>query len=119
MTRPLSRFLAVVTLPAALCVALWAEPAADVRTADFALILESQPVAQRGLPAGQHAMALADIHARQLSVQSELRSRSITVTGSAATLVNAVFVRIPITRAAELQSISGVRLAVYLPPLRK
>ena len=93
-----------------------ADTAVDLRTADFALILKAPSMAQR--PSRNRA-ALAQIQTQQQSLKAELAKRTIRVTGAAATLVNAVFVRVPIARAIELQSLPGVELAVYLPPMRR
>src|SRR5262249_14687425 len=87
---------------------------------DFALILDTPSISER---IGRNHAALAQIQAQQQSLKAELRKRSIPVTGSASTLVNAVFVRVPANRArelqTELQSTPGVQLVVYLPPLRR
>src|SRR5487761_2146669 len=97
-----------VLLCTSLCLAA-APPAAppNERPADFALLLEKPSMVAR--------TALAETRTRQQSLKSELVKRRIPVTGSASTLVNAVFVRIPMARAGELQTIPGVTMAVYLP----
>ena len=56
------------------------------------------------------------IQARQRALLSELASRNIQVTGSAVTLMNAVFVVAPKDRVAELESLPGVEAVV---PLRR
>ncbi len=89
----------------------------ELRTADFALILNAPSISERH--AYRNTAALAGIRSQQQSLRNELAIRSIPVTGSAAVLVNAIFVRIPISRAAELQTVPGVRVAVYLPPVHR
>ena len=111
MLRTVSVFLCT-----ALCLA--AAPANE-RTGDFALILNGPSISERAISERQTRTALAEIRSEQASVQKELLTRGIPYIGSAATLVNAVFVRLPMTRAGELQSVPGVRMAVYLPPLRR
>ena len=104
---------AALILCTLLCVA--ATPP-DLRNADFALILNAPSISQR--PSPQRFTALADIRSAQQSLRTELVRRAIPITGSASTLVNAVFVRLPLSRAAELKTVPGVHLVVYLPPLR-
>ncbi len=79
---------------------------------DYALILNTPSLSERAVPIG-------NLRAEQQSVQKELLKRGIPFIGSASTLVNAVFVRLPMTRAGELQNIPGVRVAAYLPPLHR
>ena len=103
--RLLSPFLCTV-----LCMA--AAPSNEP-TGDFALILTSPSISERpGRP-------LADIRAEQQSIQKQLATRGIPFIGAASTLVNAVFVRLPMRRAGELQNLPGVRTAVYLPTLHR
>ncbi len=79
--------------------------------ADFALVLTSPSIAEHGL--------LPRVRVDQQTLRTELSKRAIPVTGAASTLVNAIFVRIPMSRAQELQNLPGVRVAVYLPPVRR
>ena len=97
-----------------LCTVLCAAAApSNEPTGDFALILTAPSISERaGRP-------LAEIRAEQQSVQKELAQRGIPYIGAASTLVNAVFVRLPMKRAAELQNFPGVRMAVYLPKLHR
>ncbi len=81
-------------------------------TGDFALLLTTPSLSER-------ADGLSKIRAEQQSVQQELAKRGIPAIGSAAKLVNAVFVRVPMSRARELNNIPGVRIAAYLPRLRR
>src|ERR1051325_3896660 len=89
----------------------------DVRTSDFALILDAPSIAESR--SSRIHTSLNEIQARQRDLKTELAKRSIPVTGTASTLVNAVFVRVPMSRAAELQTLPGTRMAVLLPPLRR
>ncbi len=85
---------------------------AATRLEEYALILQDPPLAR-------HIALRARVESAQRSLRRELESRKITVTGSAETLVNAVFVRIPRARAAELRSLAGVKHAIWLPPLKR
>ena len=80
-------------------------------TGDFALILNQPP--------SQNRTAQTEIRAAQQSIQKELSKRGIPYIGAASTLVNAVFVRLPMKRAGELQTVPGVRTTVFLPPLHR
>jgi uncharacterized protein (TIGR03437 family) len=96
-----------------LCTVLcWAAAPSNEPTADFALILTTPSLSEQ--PGG-----MAKIRSEQLSIQEELGKRGIPYIGSASKLVNAVFVRVPMSRAAELPKIPSVRLAAYLPPLHR
>jgi minor extracellular serine protease Vpr len=96
-----------------------AATAAEPRTADFALILNAPSLSEQArTPHRQPHIALADIQAQQQTLRRELNQRAIPVFASATTLVNALFVRVPMTRAGELQHLPGVRTAVFLPPMR-
>jgi hypothetical protein len=48
------------------------------------------------------------IEAAQSAVRNELATRSIRITGSASTLLNAIFVIAPPARVAEIKAIPGV-----------
>ena len=84
---------------------------ANEPAADFALILKSPSIFERG--------AMSEIRAGQAAVRNALARKSIPVIGSAHTLVNAVFVRLPLARVGELQGLPGVRTSMYLPPVRR
>ena len=79
----------------------------------YTLLLEDAPVssrfvsreAMRGSPAIAYRQ---QIEAKQRVVLGELAKRNIPVTGSDATLVNAIFVIAPASRLDELKSIPGV-----------
>jgi minor extracellular serine protease Vpr len=86
---------------------------------DFALILNSPSLSERPRQLSQNRTAQAEIRAEQQSLQKQLAQRGIPCIGAASTLVNAVFVRLPMKRAAELQSVPGVRSTIYLPPLHR
>ncbi len=96
-------------LGAALC--LTAAPSNEP-LGDFALILNTPSLSERPGP-------VARLRTEQSSVRKELAKRGISFLGSSSTLVNAVFVRLPVARSSELSSIPGVRMAAYLPPLRR
>ncbi len=82
------------------------------RLEEYALILQDPPLARQ---TGSHAR-LAAAHQNLLG---ELARRKIRVSGSAQTLLNAVFVRVPRADAAGLRSLPGVRHVVWLPPLKR
>src|SRR5258708_3353249 len=87
----------------------------------YALILEDPPVAERyasresvqSAPARNYQQ---QVEARQQSLRTELTTRSIGITGSASSLLNAVFVVIPKGRESELKSLPGVKAVI---PLRR
>jgi uncharacterized protein (TIGR03437 family) len=81
------------------------------RSADFALVLSAPSVSEHGVA--------AQIRGQQTSLRTSLSMRKIMVTGAASTLVNAIFVRVPVSRASELQNLPGVQFVVHLPPLRR
>jgi uncharacterized protein (TIGR03437 family) len=58
------------------------------------------------------------IRSAQTTLIQDLRSRGFNVTGSAQTLLNAVFVRSTPDRVAELQSLTGVVRVANLPPVK-
>ena len=79
----------------------------------YTLLLEDAPVSSRYVSreAMRTSPAIAyrrQIEAKQRTVLGELASRNIPVTGSDATLVNAIFVIAPASRLDELKSIPGV-----------
>lgn len=99
----------------------WAQPA---RLADFALLLPDAAVGEttRGRAELHGAAALErgrGIDAAQGRVRAELARRGIPVTSATKVLLNAVYVRAPREREAELAGIGGVARVVYLPPVRR
>jgi hypothetical protein len=87
----------------------------------YALVLEDAPVAARYAPAaslhaGEPLAYRNRIEDRQRALRTQLASRGIQVTGTATTLVNAVFVSMPESRVAEARSLEGVAGVV---PLRR
>ncbi|MGA2770593.1 MAG: S8 family serine peptidase [Bryobacteraceae bacterium] len=79
----------------------------------YTLLLEDAPVSSRFVSreAMRTSPAIAyqqQIEAKQRKVIADLASRNIPVTGSDATLVNAIFVIAPASRLDELKSIPGV-----------
>ena len=97
-----------VLLVSFICFQVWA----GTRLEEYALVLQDPPLARQ-------AAARPHIQLAHESVRQELTRRKIRVTGSAETLVNAVFVRIPRERAGELRSIPGVKHVLRLPPLKR
>lgn len=87
----------------------------------YALVLEDPPVAARYASSQREPSAAAttyrqQIEVRQRALRSQLAARSVQVTGSASTLLNAIFVAAPETRVAEMRSFAGVAAVV---PLRR
>ncbi len=94
------------------------------KSKDYALILSDPPLAERvssrnSLLSSEVRGHRTSIAAKQNTLRNELVRRKIHVTGSAQTLVNAIFVRVPDGAAEELKSIPGVQSVAYLPPLRR
>jgi len=87
-------------------------PLFGARLEEYALILNDPPLAR-------HTASRARIQSAHQDLRRQLASRKIKVTGAAQTLLNAVFVRIPRSRAAELRALPGVRRLVWLPPLQR
>jgi uncharacterized protein (TIGR03437 family) len=85
---------------------------AGTRLEEYALILQDPPLARQ--PATR-----ARVESAQRQLRGELARRKIRVGGSAETLLNAVFVRVPRDRVAELRSLAGVRHVVRLPRLKR
>src|ERR1035437_262218 len=91
------------------------------RLAEYALVLEDPPVAQKAQTrvALQSAAAqahLQKVRAAQSRVLAELAARKVRVSATSQILVNAIFVRIAPDQGAALQHIPGVRWIQYLPP---
>jgi minor extracellular serine protease Vpr len=87
-------------------------PLFGARLEEYALVLNDPPLARQVTPRSQ-------IETAQQQVRGELARRKIRVTGSAETLLNAVFVRMPRSRAADLRGIAGVKHVIWLPPLKR
>lgn len=80
----------------------------------YTLILEDPPVAERF--ASREARETAEakryqqqIEAKQKTLAEELKKRHIEVTGSVATVMNAIFVIAPPERLDELKKLPGVK----------
>lgn len=87
----------------------------------YVLILEDPPVSARFTSKDKVRSAAAQtyaqqIQARQKALRTELASRKIQVTGSASTLLNAVFVAASKDRLAELKALPGVKAVM---PVRR
>jgi minor extracellular serine protease Vpr len=85
---------------------------AQTRLEEYALILPDSPLARQ-------TTARPRIEFAQRQLRAELARRKIRVSGSAETLLNAVFVRVPPTRAAELRALPGVTRVVRLPRIQR
>src|SRR5438045_4347037 len=102
------------------CGALAAQP----RLNEYALILKDPPVA-RQVTSGKELQSRAAfdhgsrIAAAQRRVSDELARRNIRITGTAQTLVNAVFVSATSDRVKELSALPGVARVQYLPPVHR
>jgi subtilisin family serine protease len=91
--------------------------------AEYALVLEDPPVAQKAQSrvALQSSLALAHlqkIRVAQSRVLSELARRKVRVASTSQILVNAVFVRVAPQDSAALKNIPGVKWIQYLPPVK-
>ena len=87
----------------------------------YALVLEDPPVTERFTTREARESAAGttyrqQLEAKQQRLRQELASRKIAVTGSATTLMNAIFVSVPKERVPELKSLPGVKGVV---PLRR
>jgi uncharacterized protein (TIGR03437 family) len=94
---------------------------AQVAANRYAVILQDPPVAAKftskeAVRSAEAKNYRQQIEARQRSLRGELESRTFQVTGSAATLMNALFVIAPASRVAELKSLPGVK---DVAPLRR
>jgi uncharacterized protein (TIGR03437 family) len=85
---------------------------ARTRLEEYALILQDPPLARQ-------LATRARVESAQRQLRGELARRKIRVGGSAQTLLNAVFVRVPRDRVAELRSLAGVKHVVRLPRLKR
>ena len=91
------------------------------RLAEYALVLEDPPVAQKiqsrvALQSAAAQAHLQKVRGAQSRVLGELATRKVRVTSTSQTLVNAIFVRVAPEQAAALKSIPGVKWIQYLPP---
>jgi uncharacterized protein (TIGR03437 family) len=83
----------------------------------YALIMDDPPAAA-GVASRQEVQSAAaqdrrlQVEARQRTLRDDLASRGVEVTGSASTLLNAVFVVASEDRLSELQSLPGVKAVV-------
>src|SRR5437899_10116862 len=99
---------------ALLCGAIGAQPSgAQPRLNEYALILQDPPVARQVASDKELQTRAALDHgsriaAAQRRVTGELRRRDIRVTGSAQTLLNAIFVSAASDRVKELSALPGV-----------
>lgn len=84
------------------------------RVEEYALILEDPPLAR------QISWRQAPrIQAAQQRLRAELARRMIPASGAAHTLLNAVFVRVPVDRAADLRGLPGVKRVAWMPRLKR
>jgi uncharacterized protein (TIGR03437 family) len=95
-------------------------PQTPTRLVDYALVLDDPPVARkvesRAALHGAVAQAhLQRIRSAQSSVLAELARRNVKVTGTAQTLLNAVFVTATREEAAQLVGMKGVVRVIHLP----
>jgi minor extracellular serine protease Vpr len=92
--------------------------------ADYALLLEDPPVAQRSHSRaelrGPEALAWRQhLRGAQNPVLAELARRKVRVTSTSQVLLNAVFVRTTREQAGDLLGIPGVARVAYLPPIHR
>src|ERR1022692_3586501 len=93
------------------------------RLAEYALVLEDPPVAQKAqsrvaLQSSEARAHLQKIRGAQSRVLSELARRKVRVSSPSQILVNAIFVRVAPDGAAALKNIPGVKWIQYLPPVK-
>jgi uncharacterized protein (TIGR03437 family) len=91
--------------------------------AEYALVLEDPPVAQKAQSRLALQSSLAQAHLQKIRgaqsrVLSELARRKVRVSSTSQILVNAVFVRVAPDGAAALKNIPGVKWIQYLPPVK-
>jgi uncharacterized protein (TIGR03437 family) len=94
------------------------------READYALVLEDDPVAQslasrEALRAPETRARITRVLAAQKSVREALAARRIAVDTAVQVLANAIFVTVPGDRADELRTIPGVKRVQRLPRLKR
>ncbi len=90
------------------------------RLAEYALVLEDPPVAQKArsrvaLQSSGAQAHLQKVRGAQRGVLAELAARKVRVTYASQILVNAIFVRIAPEQAAALKNIPGVKWIQYQP----
>src|ERR1035438_7184022 len=90
------------------------------RLAEYALVLEDPPVAQKvqswaALNSAEAQAHLQKVRGAQRLVLAELAARKVRVSSTSQILVNAIFVRIAPEQAAALQNIPGVKWIQYQP----
>src|ERR1035438_2571587 len=93
------------------------------RLAEYALVLEDPPVAQKAqsrvaLQSAEAQAHLQKVRGAQRLVLAELAARKVRVSATSQILVNAIFVRVAPQDAAALKNIPGVKWMQYLPPLK-
>src|ERR1035441_8001355 len=93
------------------------------RLAEYALVLEDPPVAQKvqprvALQSTEAQAHLQKIRGAQSRVLAELARRKVRVSATSQILVNAIFVRVAPQDAAALKSIPGVKWIQYQPPAK-
>src|ERR1039457_5891450 len=91
------------------------------RLAEYALVLEDPPVAQKAqsrvaLQSAEAQAHLQKVRGAQTRVLAELAARKVRVSATSQILVNAIFVRVAPEQAAALQNIPGVKWIQYQPP---
>src|SRR5664279_3494988 len=90
------------------------------RLAEYALVLEDPPVAQKAqsriaLKSPEAQAHLQKIRGAQSRVLAELAARKVRVAATSQTLVNAIFVHVTPEQAAALKDIPGVKWIQYQP----
>ena len=91
---------------------LSSQTVAPTRLEEYALILQDPPLARQ-------PSARARIESAQQQLVGDLARRKVPVSGAVRILLNAVFVRVPRTRVAELHSLAGVKHVVRLPRIHR
>src|ERR1039457_155534 len=104
-----------------LVTAAFAQPRS--RLAEYALVLEDPPVAQKvqsrvALQSAEAQAHLQKVRGAQRLVLAELAKRKVRVAATSQILVNAIFVRIAPEQAAALKNIPGVKWIQYQPPAK-
>jgi len=98
-----------------------AYPQTRSRLAEYALVLEDPPVAQKAqsrvaLQSTEAQAHLQKVRGAQSRVLAELAARKVRVSSTSQILVNAIFVRVAPEEAAALKGIPGVKWIQYQPP---
>jgi len=93
------------------------------RLAEYALVLEDPPVAQKAqsrvaLQSSEAQAHLQKIRGAQSRVLAELATRKVRVSSTSQILVNAVFVHVAPQDAGVLKNIPGVKWIQYQPPAK-